>query len=764
MKKFYLFLLTALLSVPTLLAGQVSFYFQDGEEADDFEIEYPSQYVSIFNNSTEEPVAVPQDMSYMPFEVTEATILKIYPEDFDFELVVSVEGDEDMYILDQEGNEWFLTLLENADELDIFVKVYLEGQVPGGGDKVSEVTMSFIVSGNEGVDNPGEVVSISYFDRTTFQETTVALSDGSGSVDVVPGTSFTIAPAEGYAVSDISTFTTGVATISQPGEGDTEWYIAVDESPADSFASFFVTVSKDASDEPEEPATSAVIKQIEPLQWTVTWEDFDFVDALDSEYDQNYAYLTDSKGAKTILHANLHGLENPTIIFPESGNYFTVNLEGLGLAEGTYELTIPAGYVNLGLFGVSKEPNPVQNFSITVGDTPDISYTVQISSIQDNYFDISWDNVTALAEGTTTGAYIEDVATGKKYEMLFLEDFNYTKANLRIYNGNALRVNVTNNYPQLPSGTYKFYLPANYVKFNGTETGNEAIEGYEFDYEKPWSEGRVEFNGPSADNKVTLTWVDASEILYDTEFTGYDDTVTGVTIYDSFSIPVAVPYDTNITIDGNVMTVDLNGLGLVDGECSILVPEGFLFVTVDDVTDYNDSVTFKFTYGDENDDPDTPELYKGEAEWSVATGDTLEEGELVEVGWGDFELAFVEDVEPASIYNPTTGILYLEYGTDVYLSEDKTKIVVSLDNMPMGIFRINIPEGCVEFEVDGVKYLNQSTSMDNVTNGIEGIISDGGHTRVVNLNGVVVLDTENASDLETLPAGIYIVNGKKVVK
>ncbi|MCH5327259.1 MAG: hypothetical protein J1E29_08680, partial [Duncaniella sp.] len=455
-------------------------------------------------------------------------------------------------------------------------------------------------------------------------------------------------------------------------------------------------------------------------------------------------------------------------IFPDYGNYFTLNLEGLGLKDGTYTLTIPEGYVNLSVYGVSTEPCVQQTLSITIGGNVEVTYPVNITAINGNYFEITWENVTSLAEGNTTGAYIREITTGQKYDMLYLEDYYYSRANLRIDNGNVLCVNITNNYPDLPSGTYSLYLPEGYVKFNGTQTVNKAIDDHRFTYTRPWSEGRVEFDGPSADNKLTLTWIDASEILYDTSYPGDGNSITGITIFDGAETQINVAYGENITINKNVMTVDLNGLKIAAGECRILVPEECLFVTVDGETDYTYGVAFSFTYGTP-DTPDTPELYTGDAIWNVKTGDTVKAGSYVEVGWGDFPLSFIDGAECASIHTFETGILYLNYGSEVTLTPDGKRIRLDLSNMPDGAFRVNVPEACVEFKVDGVTYRNQGTSMDGIiiSNGssLTDIAADAtGRYRVYSLTGILVLDTTSPLDLTTLPRGIYIVNGKKVVK
>ena len=537
-------------------------------------------------------------------------------------------------------------------------------------------------------------------------------------------------------------------------------------------AMFAGNASAPAKDATQDISYDATITQIDPLKWKVIWKDWTSISARDSEYDQNYATLTDAKGKTTILHANLHGATKYNVIFPDYANYFTLDLEGLGLADGTYTLNIPEGYVDLITFGVGTYPNGAQEFHLTIGDIPEIEYTPRFTDFVDNYFDVTWENVVQLNEGITTGSYIKNIETGEKYAMEFLEGDLFSKANIRIYNDNALRVNITNNYPTLPPGTYRFYLPANYVTFNGSSTGNMAIDNYEFTYVRSWNEGNVEFNGPSEDNKITLKWVDASEIRYNTNYPGDGEKIKGVTIFDGAGSQIDVSYEKNITICGNRMTIDLNDLNLTPGECNVLVPDDSLWVTVDGDTQLTFGVSFMFNYDEENMDPVGPEapLYSGAAIWNIREGQTVYADMLVEISWGDnIGLSFVKDAEPASVHSFETGILYLDGAGEVYLSEDKTRIILNLGKIMPWIYRINVPEGFVEFEVDGITYRNQATSMSNITiSDLDGVytVTDSADVplRVVNINGITVLDTDDGAGLNTLPKGLYIVNGKKIVK
>lgn len=763
MRKFLLLFVLAIMAVPAMMANTVSFYFQDGEE-DGFEIDNPQTLVSIFNTTTESPVSVPEDVAFMTFNFNEATTLKIYPADFDYELVVNcTDGDEDNFSLEKEENEWFLTLLEEADDLEFTVKVYQEGTAPGQG--ATNVTVNFTVESaeNSEIANLDESVIISYFDKATFQNVTLSLDAAFASASVAAGTSFDIKPAEGYVVSDVVTYLSGIVSISQPGNDNT-WNVYVNDNPDGDFISLTITVDNADNNGPGQDETAATISQIEQLKWKVEWEAFDYISKTDTDYQENNAFLTDSENQVTMLYADIHGDNpNPEIIFPsESGNYFTIDLTNLSLQNGLYSLTIPEGYVEL---GSSRTPSPVQFFEIEIGGTFQPTYTVQIAEIQGNTIDISWDNVTSLSPGTTEGAYMRNIQSSEEYPLEYLKDEMYSKCNLRIYNSSILRVNVTNNYPNLPTGTYELYIPADYVKFNGTEIGNESIDGHFFYYTAPWSEGEIEFNALIEENKLTFTWIDASEIAYNTEYAGDGNGINGVTIFTDGDYYLNLDYGEDFTISGNTLTIDITGLPL-SGECNVVIPEDCLLITVDGITNYTDGTSGKFKYSD-NDNKGYP-LYSESATWSHLNGDTLYSNQFIEITWGEFELAFTENPELCSVHSPETGVLDINYTTNVKLSDDKTKILISLKTIPEGTYRVNVPEGCVYFTVNGTTYANSGTSMDGIIvsseAGLKSIEVGGGRYRVVDLTGIVVLDTDNASDIENLPRGFYIVNGKKLVK
>lgn len=502
----------------------------------------------------------------------------------------------------------------------------------------------------------------------------------------------------------------------------------------------------------------AEIKQIEDLQWVVTWTDCTFANpgnaSLDANVPEQRAYLTTEDNQKIEL------FYNKQITFPTSGNYFTLNLEGMNLAEGDYVFTIPSGYAILQPGSVLSSP---QDFDITIGEEITVSHTVSISPLDVNYFNISWENVTSLTPNKTVGAYMVNQETDENYPLEFLSGDNYSTANIRIENG-QLRVNITNNYPVLPSGTYKFYLPADYVWFNGSSVGNEAIDGYEFNYVTPWKEGLVETDGPDDNDLITFTWVNAISVVYNTNYKGDGFGTTGVFVYDTTDEKFDIPYPTNISFDKNVMTISLKDIGLTNGWCQLWVPEDYVVVTVDGEEGLTEGVVyrFEFTNGLENTETPTYQVYNEEATWSVAENDVIDTEKPVEVSWNNMPLTLSENpLDNVNLYSEEIGYKELAYGKDVTVSNDGTKLLIDLSSLPAATYRLNVPEGCVLINVNGETYINMGSSVDNLvienSGAVKTICNEKGELKIYNINGVEV---PSSSKLQN---GIYIINGKKVV-
>lgn len=510
----------------------------------------------------------------------------------------------------------------------------------------------------------------------------------------------------------------------------------------------------------------AEVTKISELQWKVCWETYGSINMrqayVDSENQEYCLYIEDDKDQKTYLY------QGEQVIFPAYGNYFTVNLEGMGLADGEYLMTIPEDYVTL--VSPGSPGNEEQQLWIIIGDDFNVDHQVSFSELEGNIMDISWSNTTSLEPGNTTGAYMVNTATQEKYDLYYLNGDEYSKANFRI-GYNYLRFNVNANYPTLPNGTYKLYLPANYVLFNGGTEGNAAIDGYEFTYSAPWSEGTVDMNGPNADGEITLKWLNASNVEWNENYSIDGFMTLGVVIWDSKDNQIQVSYPQNMEISGNVVTISLDGLNVANGQARLDFAADCMLVTVDGVTNPTKGFIYPFTYNgnSDNPDPEVPEysLYAEEADWNSAG-----EG-IYEVSWDGTELSLVENPDDeVSVYSEGLGLIVLTYGEEVELSSDNTKLLIDLSGLEEGTYRINVPEAYLYINVDGETYLNMGTSLDNVVigeeegdqGGINGIVSENGVYKVYSINGVKVLETKDSTSLQKLPKGVYIINGKKVAK
>lgn len=549
--------------------------------------------------------------------------------------------------------------------------------------------------------------------------------------------------------------------------------------------------SASAQDYDMYPETS----QIGDLQWKLTWNDFRSVYIFDQYREKPTLTNYDDESNVTFLSYEYNSFSSTykqgQVIFPDYGNYLTLNLETLNktLPDGDYILTFPVNFFRftIGTGGNNDLTNeePIELY-ITIGNKADVEFPLNVTYYKgQNYMDLSWENVTSLTPGNNTGAYMVNSGTNQRYELEYLHDELYSKANLRIVNNNVLRLNYTNNYPDLPDGKYLIYIPENYVLFNGTSKGNAAINGLEVDYEGPWSEGRVEITGPDDNDIMIVKWLDASSIAFNNSWRadGYTD-ITGITIQDWDGDDGNFTVEKNdLSISGTSLSIPLGKFKLVNGEYRLYIPEEYIDITTEKGTYGTDGIYHVFEYTNGEDDPNKKEeeqitLYSGQANWNIPKEDgnyIVNYGQFVEVSWPGTTIAeYPKADDVAGVYNEDRGYLSLDFGTDVTISEDKTTLLLNLGNLPTDLYySIFIPEAYVYVYKDGETYLNTSTGVyemeifvyneEKGDAGVEKVMENESHISVFNINGVKVLDTDNPSDLQTLPKGFYIINGKKVV-
>lgn len=140
----------------------------------------------------------------------------------------------------------------------------------------------------------------------------------------------------------------------------------------------------------------------------------------------------------------------------------------------------------------------------------------------------------------------------------------------------------------------------------------------------------------------------------------------------------------------------------------------------------------------------------------------------------------IENVETAEVANPNGITLtsndgtYHEIGTITKVTDTATraaaathKFKVSFANLPseaQGNYTLAIEPGT--FTVENTAYPTSTVekAITNISTGVEGIFGEGVTFNVITIDGKVLLKDADASDVNGLAKGVYIINGKKVVK
>ena len=142
-----------------------------------------------------------------------------------------------------------------------------------------------------------------------------------------------------------------------------------------------------------------------------------------------------------------------------------------------------------------------------------------------------------------------------------------------------------------------------------------------------------------------------------------------------------------------------------------------------------------------------------------SSGNGGEEIDLTNYRWSSDDLAFSGQIEVANEEDIDPDDYWIMNGV----------ALVHLDtlDLPSGEYTLVIPAkyfGIEDYDMDvfynpEIEYL---FTYNNPTTGVDGVGSETSFN-VFNLQGVKVMENAKASSLKSLPEGIYIVNGKKVM-
>lgn len=508
---------------------------------------------------------------------------------------------------------------------------------------------------------------------------------------------------------------------------------------------------------------------------TLTW-DSQGIEAVDA--NNLYVEVSYNGGEPTKVEATLAAGGGPTD--DATNKFLDVNFSELAMDMetyeayfGTYTITIPEGIVQALDGGETNEGQkidlyyfqPVSDDYATV--TPAGGWETTVTPESLNKITISWEGLPTITYLNTEPATWTIMATEQEIDLEF-------GTQVTIEDENTLVITLGED---VEDGSYQLYIPATYVKIGDDKVNSSIYVQY------------MVFDGMQS----------ATVILPEESMR-----------FTSFAVPVYLTWDyqpITVTEEG------LRAMILVNHEDVIHLPaEAFELAYIDEPTGEGGEPDFGLSTLAEGDEVNNvliihvaeylPEGVTGNIQISLASGSveneaglvnpeqtvsydiypiypteatfTVEEA-LITVTWegaefvnpGQTEGAFIESDERYELDYDSFGWGWGE----ITSNDDYTGLNIDLSEkeLPDGEYLLVLPEAYVLIEADEATYIsNEATYELTIENGLlSGVkivgaeVFDGVY-RVYNLQGLKVLETTDASQLNNLK-GLYIINGKKAI-
>ena len=160
----------------------------------------------------------------------------------------------------------------------------------------------------------------------------------------------------------------------------------------------------------------------------------------------------------------------------------------------------------------------------------------------------------------------------------------------------------------------------------------------------------------------------------------------------------------------------------------------------------------------------TAPQYEGSTSYYV----TLADGDAVKVYLASepnkYAVTFSQNVENAVTSVSTDGQVYANWANG-FTALEGTKVTLAVDaenaEVTVGGEKANVDENgnyVVEITKDTEIVISEPSGVENIN--LEKIANNN----VYNMQGILIIKNANAEQINTLPAGLYIVNGKKVIR
>ena len=550
---------------------------------------------------------------------------------------------------------------------------------------------------------------------------------------------------------------------------------AGDWNPAQTIAQFVYGEDPDAP----KPVTATLNYNEGDTYLTVTWD----IDGEAYIYGDN---PTLTAGDQTINIKYGSGAGQWNEYTDEQGNYVggRLNLYSLPLVEGTtYTLTIPEGAFYLDAEDVD-ETSPEQTFEFTFNGfnisymkdatvsqtmTGSVETIIPVQLTWGEEVSISMNQYSAIIRNLTAGT--EELITSQGL-FTFLDDEGKPQS-VNVKKGLVMNINLTNKITA-KNARYEIAIPAGIVtnaagNWNPAQTIAEFVYGEDPDAPKPVT---ATLNYNEGDTYLTVTWnIDGEAYIYGDSptLTAGDETIN--IKYGSG----AGQWNEYTDEEGNYVGGRLNlySLPLVEGTTyTLTVPEGAFYLDAEDVDETSPEQTFEFTFSGFD------ISYMDDAEVTQTMTGTIDTLLPVQLTWGE-EVSISMNQYSAIIRNLTDEKeeIINSQGLFTFLDDEgKPQSVNVKKGLVMNInlttkitvkekeYEIAIPAGIVT-NAEGDWNPSQTLCQFFYTEdaGVSSVFDGESNFRVYSIDGINVLNTTDRSKLSTLPQGLYIINGKKVL-
>lgn len=246
----------------------------------------------------------------------------------------------------------------------------------------------------------------------------------------------------------------------------------------------------------------------------------------------------------------------------------------------------------------------------------------------------------------------------------------------------------------------------------------------------------------------------AGEAVVYAEWTGYNVTainggITVNTINDEGDVSGSTSISNGqLSIENGKLKIDLTYLR--GGNYQMWIHQGAVNLGDNAI---NADAPYVFTI--EGPEPEAPEATDIDPDINLAEG-------KITISWEGNDIEFTDDFNLSIIDSSTGEQINIPNGAVVV--EENNTLVINLGQLGLsdGDYTLSLVEGSVNIDENGVFTYNNKVTYAFTSSGIA-VPSEDGYWRVFNLNGVNILNTDDASALKKLQPGIYIVNRKKLV-